>query len=100
MNFTEKDFLEEIANLRKELARDIEAHRIGIDATPQASKERRRRLLMDWDFQFFAYTYFPHHIRGEPSLFQASFCGRLPKLLRLRGGSKEWWKAPRGAAKS
>ena len=98
--FTEKDFLDEIAGLKAELAREIEAHRIGIDASPEAIRERRRRVLRDWDYQFFAYTYFPHHIRGEPSLFQAAFCGRLPKLLRLKTGIKEWWKAPRGEAKS
>ena len=100
MNFTEKDFLEEIDNLRKDLVRDIEAHQLGIDSSPKAVRERRRKVLRDWDFRFFAYTYFPHHIRGDSSLFLAAFCNRLPKLLRLQGGVKEWWKAPRGEAKS
>ncbi len=100
MSFTEKDFLEEIDNLRKDLVRDIEAHKIGIDASPAAIRERRRSVLLDCDFKFFAYTYFPHHIRGEPSLFQEAFCARFPKLLRLEGSVKEWFKAPRGEAKS
>lgn len=99
MNFTEKDFLDEITALKTELRRDIEAHKIGINPSPAAIRERRRRVLSG-DFKFFAYTYFPHHIRGDPSLFQEAFCNRYPKLLRLEGGVKEWFKAPRGEAKS
>lgn len=57
-------------------------------------------MLVDADFRFFAYTYFPHHVRGEPSLFQAHFCGRIPQVLRHAGGSTECWIAPRGEAKS
>jgi hypothetical protein len=66
---------------------------------PRAST-RRRRVLVDGDYEFFAYTYFPHHIRGTPSLFQAHFCNRFAKLLRQAGGTREWWVAPRGEAKS
>ncbi|ANW48787.1 hypothetical protein N4S61_06800 [Burkholderia pseudomallei] len=98
--FTEKDFHKEIAELQAELRRDIEAHATGLDPSPAARAERRRRVLVDGDYQFFAYTYFPHHIRGTPSLFQAHFCGRFPKLLRQPGGTREWWVAPRGEAKS
>jgi len=97
---TEKEFLAELQALGAELRRDIEAYQSGLDPSPAAVAERRRRVLVDGDFQFFAYTYFPHHIRGEPSRFQAQFCGRLPQLLRQRGGVKEWWIAPRGEAKS
>ncbi len=100
MSFTEKNFLEELRALQSELRREIEAHAAGLDASPKAIAERRRRVLKDGDFKFFAYTYFPHHIRGEPSLFQAFFCERFPKLLRQPQGVKEWFKAPRGEAKS
>lgn len=99
MNFSEKNFAAEIASLKADLAREIEAHKIGLEPSQSAIRERRRRALLG-DFRFFAYTYFPHHIRGEPSLFQSAFCDRFPKLLRMEGGVKEWWKAPRGEAKS
>ncbi|WP_186147310.1 hypothetical protein [Burkholderia gladioli] len=98
--FTEKDFFAEIAELQAALRKDIEAHATGLDASPAARAERRRRVLLDGDYEFFAYTYFPHHIRGTPSLFQAHFCRRFPQLLRQAGGSREWWVAPRGEAKS
>lgn len=99
-NLSRKDFLEEIAELRAQLTREIEAHQSGLDAHKSAIEHRRRRVLVDGDYKFFAYTYFPHHVRGEPSLFQAHFCQRFPKLLRLPGGVKEWWVGPRGEAKS
>lgn len=100
MSYTEKQFLEELADLNADLRRDIEAHAIGIDPSKKAIAERRHRVLHEGDFQFFAYTYFPHHIRGEPSLFQKTFCERFPKILRVPHGVKEWFKAPRGEAKS
>ncbi|SCZ28200.1 MULTISPECIES: hypothetical protein [Burkholderia] len=98
--FTEKQFRDELAELAAQLRRDIDAHATGLDPSPEARRERRRRVLVDGDYQFFAYTYFPHHIRGTPSLFQGHFCGRFPKLLRQAGGTREWWVAPRGEAKS
>ncbi|MDK2124480.1 hypothetical protein PZA18_10490 [Chitinimonas sp. DQS-5] len=94
-----KDFREELGKLVGELKKDIEAHQSGLDPSPAAIRERRRRVLQG-DFQFFAYTYFPHHVRGEPSRFQAHFCLRYPQLLRQTGGVTEWWIAPRGEAKS
>ncbi|MDR5803414.1 hypothetical protein [Caballeronia sp. LZ001] len=99
-HFTEKDFHKEIEQLQAQLRRDIEAHATGLDRSPAARAQRRRRVLVDGDYEFFAYTYFPHHIRGTPSLFQAHFCERFPKLLRQCGGTREWWVAPRGEAKS
>ncbi|WP_295756048.1 hypothetical protein [Undibacterium sp.] len=98
-DLTNAEFRKELAEFTASLKRDIEAHHIGLDASPKAIAERRKRVLMG-DFKFFAYTYFPHHIRGESSLFQAQFCERYPQLLRQEGGVKEWWIAPRGEAKS
>jgi len=98
--FSKKDFFDELRQLSAQLKRDIEAHHTGLDPSPEAIRERRRRVLRDGDFQFFAYTYFPHHIRGEPSRFQGQFCQRFPQLLRMSGGAMEWWCAPRGEAKS
>ncbi len=99
-SFTEKDFLAELSELQYELRREIEAFAAGLDPSPEAIKARRKRVLKDGDFKFFAYTYFPHHVRGEPSIFQGDFCDRFPKLLRLSTGVMEWWKAPRGECKS
>ena len=96
---SEKEFLKELSELAAALRRDIEAFQSGIDPSPAAIRERRARVL-NGDFNFFAYTYFPHHIRGEPSLFQAQFCQRFPQVLRQSGGCREWWIAPRGEAKS
>lgn len=97
--FTGREFLKELAELKKGLRQDIQAHASGLDNDPDAIKERRRRVLSG-DFEFFAYNYFPHHVRGEPSLFQAHFCQRFPLLLTGTGGATEWWIAPRGEAKS
>jgi hypothetical protein len=98
-DLSEKEFLKELADLAKGLRRDIDAYSIGLDPSPAAIAERRKRVLFG-DFKFFAYTYFPHHIRGDSSLFQAHFCERFPKLLRQKGGTRDWWVAPRGEAKS
>ena len=94
------DFTDELADLVNQLKADIAAHQSGLDPSPAARAARRRRVLVDGDFRFFAYTYFPHHVRGEPSIFQAHFCNRFPQILRHGGGATEWWIAPRGEAKS
>lgn len=94
------EFGDELADLVAQLKADIAAHATGLDPSPSARAQRRRRVLVDGDFKFFAYTYFAHHVRGDPSLFQAHFCNRLPQILRHTGGATEWWIAPRGEAKS
>lgn len=100
MNAAElKEFKENLAALNEQLQRDIHAHAIGLDASPAAIAARRKRVLQG-DFEFFAYTYFPHHIRGTPSKFQKHFFTRFPQLLTQTGGVTEWWIAPRGECKS
>lgn len=94
------DFGDELDELVAQLKADIAAHSTGLDPSPAARAARRRRVLVDGDFKFFAYTYFAHHVRGEPSLFQAHFCHRIAQILRNPGGATEWWIAPRGEAKS
>ncbi len=98
--FTDRDFKKELAILSGQLLRDIEAHQSGLDASPAAIAERRRRVLKDGDFQFFAYTYFPHHIRGTPSSFQGHFCQRFPQLLEQPRGATHHSSAPRGCSRS
>lgn len=97
---TEKDFLEELQEIAHAARADAEARAIGLDPSPAARAERRRRVLLDGDFEFFAYTYLSHHIRPPASNFHRHFFGRYPQLLDQPQGAKEWWIAPRGEAKS
>lgn len=103
---TEAEFLEELAGMTQELAAEIQAHQLGLDPSPAARLERRRRVLVGdgaaraGDFGFFCHTYFPHHIRPPESLFHGHAFNRLPLLLASPGGVKEWWIAPRGECKS
>lgn len=97
---TEKDFRSELADLARELRGEIQAHQIGLDPSPAARLARRRRVLVERDFEFFAHTYFPHHIRPPSSSFHEHFFVRYPQLLDAPNGCKEWWIAPRGEAKS
>lgn len=94
-----REFLDEVQALIDQTRRDIEAHSIGLDPKPEAKRLRRQQVL-EGDFTFFAYTYFPHHIRGKPSEFQAHYCERVPQILDYTGGRREWWRAPRGEAKT
>jgi len=95
-----KEFLDEIAALRSGLQNEIEAKQANLDMSPEARAARRRRVLKDGDYEFFAYTYFPHHIWGVHSQFQEHFCSTFPKLLSKKSGTRSWWVAPRGEAKS
>ncbi|MDO8933539.1 MAG: hypothetical protein Q7U97_14190, partial [Rhodocyclaceae bacterium] len=97
---SEKEFLKELAELAQGLRAELEARQVGLDPTPEARTARRRRVLVDGDFEFFCYTYFPHHIRPPASNFHRHFFVRFPQLLDVPGAAKEWWIAPRGEAKS
>lgn len=95
----EREFLNELEELQVSLRQSIEAFQAGLDDSPEAIRERRKKVF-NGDFNFFAYTYFPHHIRGEASTFQGHFCATFPQLLEQDSGCKQWWVAPRGEAKS
>jgi len=95
----EREFLTELEELQVSLRQSIDAFAAGLDDSPEAILTRRKKVLTG-DFNFFAYTYFPHHIRGESSEFQADFCATFPQLLHQKSGCKQWWVAPRGEAKS
>lgn len=99
-NAAEKAFREEIAELARGLRAEIEAKQVGLDPSPAARLARRKRVLVDGDFEFFCYTYMPHHIRPPKSQFHGHFFQRFPQILDKPGGAKEWWVAPRGEAKS
>lgn len=95
----QKEFLKELRGLASSLRQEIEAKQRGLDPSPAAILQRRKRVL-GGDFKFFAYEYFPHHIWGEPSVFQREFCDLFPLIVWSAEGSSDWWKAPRGEAKS
>lgn len=97
---TEKDFLLELEEIARSARAEAEARSVGLDPSPAARAERRRRVLLDRDFEFFAYTYLPQHIRPPASNFHRHFFERYPQLLDKPSGAKEWWIAPRGEAKS
>lgn len=97
---TGKEFREEIAKIAASARAEATAARIGLDPSPEARRERRRRVLTGGDFRFFAYTYFPHHVRPPASQFHENVFGRIPRILDKEAGAKEWWVAPRGEAKS
>ena len=97
---TERSFLEELEEIARSARAEAEARSVGLDPSPAARLARRRRVLLDCDFEFFAYTYLPHHIRPPASNFHRHFFERYPQLLDKPSGAKEWWIAPRGEAKS
>ncbi|MCF7512993.1 hypothetical protein L3V43_05160 [Pseudoalteromonas sp. L23] len=98
-----KEFLKELESITGTLRRDIEAKERNIDPSPAAILERRKRVL-GGDFEFFVYTYFPHHMwldeGQEASEFQTYFMKWFPKALELDNGWKNWFVAPRGEGKS
>ena len=98
-----RDFLKELDKIAADLQRDIEAKQRDMDPSPEAIQERRRRVL-GGDFEFFVYTYFPHHMwldEGQKaSDFQAFFCKWFPSAIGLANGWKNWFVAPRGEGKS
>lgn len=100
MSLTPRQFLRELAADRERLLREIEASRLDLDASPEARAARRRRVLVDADYWWWATTYFPHYVRGDGSTFQRHFSTRAPQLLRSASGCVEWWIAPRGEAKT
>lgn len=95
-----KGFLAELNLLGGQLRKEIEAKATGLLSTPEEIATRRKRVLREKDFAFFCYTYFPHHIWGEPSQFQKAFFQRFPAILCSPNGCREWWIAPRGESKS
>lgn len=95
----QRQFLKELELLTSNLKQEIDAKAQGLDPNPDEILKRRKRVLAG-DFKFFAYNYFPHHIWGTPSVFQADFCKLFPKLLFNKEGSRDWWVAPRGEGKS
>ncbi len=96
------DFLAALAELAAQQRRQIETECVGFDLAPAAREERRAKVLGDGPdgFRFFCQTYFPHYIKGRPSLFHDWLFTRLPQLAAQPQGCRELIAAPRGNAKS
>ncbi|KGJ92159.1 hypothetical protein [Colwellia psychrerythraea] len=99
----EKEFLDEVAQLTAKLRQEIDAKKRKLDTSPAAKNKRRKRVLSG-DYEYFVYTYFPHHMwleDGEsPSEFQAFFYKRFPLAIFSEDPVRDWYAAPRGEGKS
>lgn len=93
------EFLKELAVYTDTLRQLVEAECDSFPVDPAASKARKERAIND--FQFFAQTYFPHYVKGDPSVFHEYAFERFPQCIddHLKG-YHEALAAPRGEAKS
>lgn len=94
----EKQFLDELAAFADEQRRLVEAECAGF-ATDHAARDQRQSRVQN-DFEFFCQSYFPHFIKGPPSLFHRWFFDNVPALLDEPTGQYLNISAPRGEAKS
>lgn len=93
-----KAFLEELAAFAEEQRNLIESECSGFATDASARDQRRSRA--EKDFGFFARTYFPHYVKGEPSAFHTWFNATVPTLIDEDAGHLINLSAPRGEAKS
>jgi predicted phage terminase large subunit-like protein len=94
-----KEFEQELARLGEDLRQQIELECEAFDTDPAASRERRERAVVD--YQFFCQTYFPHYVPTPHfSLFQQFIFQRLPEVVNAETDGREVHMAPRGEAKS
>lgn len=98
-NLTQKDFLKELSAYAENLRQIIDAECESFAVDEHASCKRKETAYSD--FRFFSQTYFPHYIKGDPSLFHEYAYERLQLCVDdpVRG-FKESIAAPRGEAKS
>lgn len=97
-----KSFRERIEQIQSDLRTRIENESVGLDASPEAIKERRTRVSDPISgFRYFVNTYFPHHVRHpETSLLHEYLFERLPQVVASDEGENEVIAAPRGEAKT
>lgn len=96
---TWREFERELEKLGEELRQTIELECEAFPTDAQASRTRRDRAVLD--YQFFCQTYFPHYVPTPHfSLFQQFIFERLPKVIDGDTDGREVHQAPRGEAKS
>lgn len=93
-----EDFLAELAGFAAKTRQLIESECDGfpVDDAAKAARVAKARK----DYRFFCQTYFPHYVKGEPSVFQAWFYENFPKWIDSPRGTLNNVSAPRGEAKS
>ncbi|WP_306602533.1 phage terminase large subunit [Azonexus sp.] len=94
-----RDFQQRMEALSEELRQTIELECESFPIDPAASKARRERAVVD--YQFFCQTYFPHYVPTPHfSLFQQFIFKRFPEVIDGQADGREVHEAPRGEAKS
>jgi predicted phage terminase large subunit-like protein len=94
-----RDFQQKLEAFGEELRQTIELECEAFPVDPKASKARRERAVVD--YQFFCQTYFPHYVPTPHfSLFQKFIFQRLPEVIDGPNDGREVHEAPRGEAKS
>lgn len=93
------DFKRRMEAFSEELRQTIELECEAFPVDPAASKARRERAVVD--YQFFCQTYFPHYVPTPHfSLFQQFIFKRFPEVIDGLADAREVHQAPRGEAKS
>lgn len=101
MKLSRREFLDSIASLAADLRGQIESECSGFSIAPEERAERAKRATAPNGFEFFARTYFPHHLTvAEPSVLHQYLFAELPKIVDEKKGIKLALAAPRGEAKS
>jgi predicted phage terminase large subunit-like protein len=94
-----RDFQQKMEAMGEELRQTIELECEAFPVDPVASKARRERAVVD--YQFFCQTYFPHYVPTPYfSLFQQFIFKRFPQVIDGPTDAREVHEAPRGEAKS
>lgn len=102
-DFTEvknlRDFQQRMDAFSEELRQTIELECEAFPVDAAASKARRERAVVD--YEFFCRTYFPHYVPTDHfSLFHRYIFKRFPELIDGPADARNVDQAPRGEAKS
>jgi predicted phage terminase large subunit-like protein len=98
--FRDKDFLKAVGEFSAELKATIDAEVDGFDPSPDGMAERVRNVTGTGGFEIFCRTYFPHYVKGEPSVMHMHVFSRFEAIFDTPKSVYEWLIAPRGEAKS
>ena len=94
-----RDFQQRMEQYSEELRQTIELECEAFTVDPEATKVRRERAVVD--YEFFCRTYFPHYVPTDLfSLFHRFIFKRLPELIDGPTDAREVHEASRGEAKS
>jgi predicted phage terminase large subunit-like protein len=96
------EFKAQIAALAADMRARVEAEVTGLDPSPAAIAERRRRSApaAAAGFEFFCRTYFPHYVSKPNSKLHDFLYAELPRVVLSDVSENDAIAAPRGEAKS